>query len=51
MLKAIVSKGFVPGNSNYGFYLGQYLKLPGITVKHFTVLKHAEYNNACATVA
>jgi hypothetical protein len=39
MLKAIASKGFVPGNSSYGLYLGQYLKLPDIRLKHFTVLE------------
>jgi hypothetical protein len=51
MLKLIASKGFVPGNSSYGFCLLQYLKLPGMTVKRFTVLEYAQCNNACATVA
>lgn len=51
MLKAIASKGFVLGNSSIGFYLGQYLKLPGITVKYFIVLGYAECNNACAAIA
>jgi hypothetical protein len=52
MVKAIASKGFAPGNSSYGFCLGQYFKVSDITVKHFTVLLECvEYSNACAALA